>query len=128
MPAHDRQRRLRQVSKAADHRRAHGRGTAVLLLALWGRPARITSDTLQNPVQQYFHDNFWITTSAFFRDELLMLVLSVMGEDRAMFAVDYPFVSNKVGADWMRAVDLPRPGKEKIAQKNAEKLLRIGPF
>jgi len=90
--------------------------------------ARITADTLEKPVQQYFHDNFWITTSAFFRDELLRLVLSVMGEDRVMFAVDYPFVSNKVGADWFRAVDLPRNVKEKIAHKNAERLLRIGPF
>ncbi len=90
--------------------------------------ARITEDTLQKPVQQYFHDNFWITTSAFFRDELLRLVLSVMGEDRVMFAVDYPFVSNQVGADWFRAVDLPRTVKEKIAHKNAEQLLKIGPF
>ena len=90
--------------------------------------ARITADTLRKPVQQYFHDNFWITTSAFFRDELLRLVLSVMGEDRVMFAVDYPFVSNKGGADWLRAVDLPRAVKEKIAHKNAERLLGIGPF
>ena len=90
--------------------------------------ARITADTLQKPVQQYFHDNFWMTTSAFFRDELLKLVLSVMGEDRVMFAVDYPFVSNRDGADWLRAVDLPRTVKEKIAHKNAETLLGIGPF
>ena len=90
--------------------------------------ARITADTLDKPVQQYFHDNFWITTSAFFRDELLRLVLSVMGEDRVMFAVDYPFVGNAAGADWFRALDLPRATKEKIAHKNAEKLLGIGPF
>lgn len=90
--------------------------------------ARSTADTLQKPVQQYFHDNFWITTSAFFRDELLRLVLSIMGEDRVMFAVDYPFVSNKEGADWLRAVDLPRTVKEKIAHQNAERLLKIGPF
>ena len=88
----------------------------------------VTADKLLKPVQQYFHDNFWITTSAFFRDELLRLVLSVMGEDRVMFAVDYPFVSNRDGADWLRAVDLPRTVKEKIAHKNAETLLGIGPF
>ena len=90
--------------------------------------ARITEGVLEKPVQQYFHDNFWITTSAFFRDELLRLVLSVMGEDRVMFAVDYPFVSNAGGADWFRTVDLPRATKEKIAHKNAEGLLKIGPF
>ncbi len=90
--------------------------------------ARITAGKLEKPVQQYFHDNFWITTSAFFRDELLTLVLAVMGEDRVLFAVDYPFVSNKLGADWFRAVALPRAAKEKIAHRNAEKLLGIGPF
>ena len=90
--------------------------------------ARITADVLQKPVQQYFHDHFWMTTSAFFRDELLRLVLSVMGEDRVLFAVDYPFVSNRLGADWFRAVDLPRATKEKIAHRNAERLLKIGPF
>ena len=90
--------------------------------------ARITAGVLEKPVQRYFHDNFWMTTSAFFRDELLRLVLSVMGEDRVLFAVDYPFVSNRLGADWFRAVDLPRAAKEKIAHRNAERLLGIGPL
>ena len=65
---------------------------------------------------------------AFFRDELLTLMLSAMGEDRVLFAVDYPFVSNQLGADWFRALDLPRAAREKIAHRNAEKLLGIGPF
>ena len=89
--------------------------------------ARATKDRLRKPVQQYLHDNFWITTSAFFRDELLALALAVMGEDRVLFAVDYPFASNKAGADWFRAVDLPRTAKEKIAHRNARRLLGIPP-
>ena len=90
--------------------------------------ARIARDRLHKPVQQYFHDNLWITTSAFFRDELLMLALSAMGEDRILFSVDYPMASAKAGADWFRAVGLPRAVKEKIAHRNAERLLKIGPF
>ena len=90
--------------------------------------ARVTAGKLRKPVQQYFHDNLWITTSAFFRDELLTLALSAMGEDRIMFSVDYPMASAKAGADWFRAVELPRATKEKIAHKNAERLLKIGPF
>jgi len=87
--------------------------------------ADVTRHTLQKPVQQYIHDNFWITTSAFFRTELLNLVLSVMGEDRVLFATDYPFVSAIEGTQWFRGVDLPRATKEKIAYKNAQKLLHI---
>ena len=89
---------------------------------------RIAKERLQKPVQQYFHDNLWITTSAFFRDELLALALATLGEDRIMFSVDYPMASAKAGADWFRAVDLPRATKEKIAHGNAARLLGIGPF
>ena len=88
---------------------------------------RIARDRLHKPVQQYFHDNLWITTSAFFRDELLALALATMGEDRIMFSVDYPMASAQVGADWIRAVDLPRATKEKIAHGNARRLLGIEP-
>ena len=86
---------------------------------------RIAKNRLQKPVQQYFHDNLWITTSAFFRDELLTLALAAMGEDRIMFSVDYPMASAKAGADWIRSVDLPRSTREKIAYGNAERLLGI---
>ena len=105
-----------------------GEGLLLLYWRFGNDLARITADTLQKPVQEYSHDNSWATARAFFRDELLRLVMSGVGEDRVMSAVDYPFVSNKDGADWLRADDLPKPVKEKIAHKNAEKLLRIGPF
>ena len=88
---------------------------------------RIVSKRLHKPVQRYFHDNLWITTSAFFRDELLALALATMGEDRIMFSVDYPMASARTGAEWMRAVDLPRATKEKIAHGNARRLLGIAP-
>ena len=88
---------------------------------------RIAKDRLHKPVQQYFHDNLWITTSAFFRDELLALALATMGEDRIMFSVDYPMASARAGADWIRAADLPRTTKEKIAHRNARRLLGIAP-
>jgi predicted TIM-barrel fold metal-dependent hydrolase len=42
-----------------------------------------------------------------------------------MFATDYPFADIKVQTDWFRGVDLPREDKEKIAFRNAEKLLRL---
>ena len=87
---------------------------------------RIARKTLDKPVQRYFHDNLWITTSAFFRDELLALALATMGEDRIMFSVDYPMASARAGADWIRAADLPWAVKEKIAHGNARRLLGIG--
>ncbi|MGV2969165.1 MULTISPECIES: amidohydrolase family protein [Mycobacteriaceae] len=84
-----------------------------------------TAGSLNRPVGQYFSDNFWYTTSAFFQDELLQLLLKYISADRVMFAIDYPFANMKEGTDWFRAVDLPRETKEKIAFRNAEKLLGI---
>jgi len=85
-----------------------------------------TENSLEKPFEQYFQDNFWFTTSAFFQDELLHLLLKYISVDRVMFATDYPFIESiKGGTDWFRAVDLPRADKEKIAFRNAEKLFGI---
>lgn len=85
-----------------------------------------TEDSLEKPIDQYFQDNFWFTTSAFFQDNLLEQLLKYISVDRVMFATDYPFIESiKEGTDWFRAVDLPREDKEKIAFRNAEKLFGI---
>jgi uncharacterized protein len=85
-----------------------------------------TKNSLDKPFQQYFHDNFWFTTSAFFQDNLLAQLLKYISVDRVMFATDYPFIESiKQGTDWFRAVDLSREDKEKIAFRNAEKLFGI---
>ncbi len=81
-----------------------------------------TENSLKKPLGQYFQDNFWFTTSAFFQDEILHLLLKYISVDRVMFATDYPFADMKEGTDWFRAVNLPREDKEKIAYRNAEKL------
>ncbi|GGL26093.1 amidohydrolase [Phycicoccus endophyticus] len=84
-----------------------------------------TENSLERPFEQYFQDNFWFTTSAFFQDELLHLLLKYVSVDRVMFGTDYPFAGIKEGTDWFRAVDLPREDKEKIAFRNAEELFGI---
>ena len=84
-----------------------------------------TEGSLNKPLGQYFNDNFWFTTSAFFQDELLHLLLKYISADRVMFATDYPFANMKEGTDWFRLVDLPRETKEKIAFRNAETLFGI---
>ena len=85
----------------------------------------VTEDSLNKPIGQYFQDNFWFTTSAFFQDDLLHLLLKNISVDRVMFATDYPFADMKQGTDWFRAVNLPRDDKEKIAFRNAERLFGI---
>jgi uncharacterized protein len=102
-----------------------GEGLPFYYKRVIGDMSEVTEDSLEKPFEQYFHDNFWFTTSAFFQDELLHLLLKYISVDRVMFATDYPFAGIKEGTDWFRAVDLPREDKEKIAFRNAENLFGI---
>lgn len=102
-----------------------GEGLPFYYERIVGDMSESTEGSLEKPLKQYFHDNFWYTTSAFFQDELLHLLLKYISVDRVMFGIDYPFADMKQGTDWFRAVDLPREAKEKIAFANAEKLFGI---
>ena len=102
-----------------------GEGLPFFYKRIVEKMSEVTERTLDKPFEQYFHDNFWFTTSAFFQDELLDLLLKYISVDRVMFATDYPFANMKEGTDWFRAVNLPREAKEKIAFRNAEKLFGI---
>jgi predicted TIM-barrel fold metal-dependent hydrolase len=99
-----------------------GEGLPFFYKRILEKMSEVTESSLDKPFEQYFHDNFWFTTSAFPQTELLDLLLKYISVDRVMFATDYPFADIKTQTDWFRAVDLPREAKEKIAFRNAEKL------
>jgi uncharacterized protein len=102
-----------------------GQGLPFFYKRIVEKMGEVTKSSLNRPFEQYFHDNFWFTTSALFQDDLLGLLLNYISVDRVMFATDYPFVNMKEGTEWFRAVNLPREDKEKIAFRNAEKLFGI---
>ncbi len=102
-----------------------GEGLPFFYKRIVQKMSEATENTLDKPFEQYLHDNFWWTTSAFPQDELLHLLLMYFDLDRVMFATDYPFEDGKEQTDWFRAVDLPREAKEKIAFRNAENLFGI---
>lgn len=81
---------------------------------------------LQRPVPEYFLHHFHITTSGFFTDPPLLLALQVMGADRIIFAVDYPFSSNEQGRAFLDHAAIGPEDKEKIGHLNAERLLGLG--
>ena len=72
-----------------------------------------------------FCNNFWITTSGNFSDPALLCCVQELGIDRILFAVDWPFVVNPPGVDWMKTVPLCDEDKAKILSGNAKRLLRI---
>lgn len=80
---------------------------------------------LQQPVPEYFLHNFHMTTSGFFTDPPLLLAMQVMGADRILFAVDYPFSTNEQGRAFLDHASISPADKEKISHLNAERLLRL---
>jgi uncharacterized protein len=80
---------------------------------------------LQQPVSEYFLHHFHITTSGFFTDPPLLLAMQVMGADRIMFSVDYPFSTNEQGRAFLDHASLSPADKEKISHLNAERLLSL---
>ena len=74
---------------------------------------------------EYFREHFYLTTSGYFSTPPFQCMQQVVGIDRIMFSVDYPFSSNIVGRTFLDHLPISAEEKEKVAHGNAEKLLRI---
>jgi len=72
-----------------------------------------------------FSEHFYITTSGNFSDPALVCSIQELGADRILFSVDWPFVANAPGTEWMESVHLNNEDKAKILHGNARKLLRM---
>jgi predicted TIM-barrel fold metal-dependent hydrolase len=76
-------------------------------------------------LKETFCNNFYITTSGHFSTPALLCAVLEMGIDRILFSVDYPYVENAPGMQWMETVPLSAEDKEKMFNGNARRLLRI---
>jgi len=75
--------------------------------------------------REVFSSHFHITTSGNFSNPALLCCVMEMGVDRIMFSVDYPFVENRPGVEWMDTVPLSNEDREKILNGNVKKLLKL---
>ena len=80
---------------------------------------------LERPPRDYFVQNVHYTISAFFTPEPLRCLMDVIGVDRVMFAVDYPFSANEAGSNFIRSAPISDSDREKITHINAEALLGV---
>ena len=72
-----------------------------------------------------FCEHFWVTTSGFFSDPALLCCVQELGVDRILFSVDYPFVDNQPGTDWVHRIPLCAEDRAKILHGNVKRLLRM---
>lgn len=80
---------------------------------------------LKKRVADYFHSNVHITTSGLFTAPPLYLALAVVGADRILFSIDYPYSSNEKGRDFLDKLSLSPLDFDKITHGNAERLLKL---
>jgi predicted TIM-barrel fold metal-dependent hydrolase len=80
---------------------------------------------LKKTAPGYLRDNVVITTSGNFSTPAFLCSVMAFGIDNVMFSVDWPYESNKIGRDWLDTLPLSVEDKEKIAHKNAERVLRL---
>jgi predicted TIM-barrel fold metal-dependent hydrolase len=80
---------------------------------------------LQRSVAEYFHHNFHVTTSGYFTLPPFQCALEVVGIDRLMYSVDYPFSPNTRGRDFLNALNLPETDYAKLTHGNAEALFHL---
>jgi gamma-resorcylate decarboxylase len=82
------------------------------------RPARRT-------MREYFGANFYVSTSGHFSTPTLHCAMQVLGADRILFAIDYPFEDHAQGASWFDRAEIAEADRRKIGRDNAIRLFNL---
>ena len=84
-----------------------------------------TAKHLKRTIQEYFHDNIHVTSSGYFSQPPFLCALQVVGIDRLMYSVDYPFSSNMAGKAFLDSLSLSPQDRVKFIGGNAQRLLKL---
>ena len=72
-----------------------------------------------------FSHNFYLTTSGNFSNPALLCCVMEMGIDRILYAIDYPFVPNAPGIEWIDTIPLCDEDRAKLLSGNTKRLLKM---
>jgi 2,3-dihydroxybenzoate decarboxylase len=81
---------------------------------LWRISYGLRQSMNERTFREIFCEHFWITTSGFFSDPALLCCTMEMGIDRILFSVDYPFMENAPGAEWIKTLPLSAEDQQKL--------------
>jgi len=79
----------------------------------------------KRPLKSYFQENFYFSTSGNLYAPLLDICLREFGDERILFAVDYPFEDFGQSSSWLEALELEPTIKRNIAADNAKRVRRV---
>jgi len=76
---------------------------------------------------EVFKRNFWITTSGVEHTPALKYCIEVLGADRIMWAIDYPYQVSPPAVAWLNSAEISEEDRELIFHGNAERIFHIAP-
>jgi 5-carboxyvanillate decarboxylase len=80
---------------------------------------------LQHSVSDYFKRNIWITTSGQGWEPSIKFCMDVLGPDRVLYAMDYPYQQSADEVAAYDGFDLSAEHKKMLMQTNAEHVFRL---
>jgi len=81
--------------------------------------------TLKHPVSYYFQNNIWITTSGVGWEPAIKFCMEVMGPERVIYAMDYPYQQSSDELAGYDRMDISDEHKKMLMQTNAENVFRL---
>jgi predicted TIM-barrel fold metal-dependent hydrolase len=96
-------------------------------LARFAEALTPAASQLQRPVADYFVQQMYVTPSGMFTLPPFLLAMQVVGAERILYSVDYPFHFQEAGQAraFLENAPISPADKEKIAHGNAEGLLKL---
>ena len=81
---------------------------------------------LRRTISQTYREQVYVTPSGMLYLSQFTSCREVLGTERIMFAVDYPYLTMTGARRWLEALPVPEPERLLIVHGNAEALLRLG--
>lgn len=85
-------------------------------------PQSVTN--LSRTITETFRQNIYVTPSGIFDEPQLKFCMDVLGADRILHSVDFPFIGNEHARSFLENAPISERAKEQIAYLNAESLLK----
>lgn len=86
-------------------------------------PPEVTG--LSRTVSQTYRDHVYVTPSGMLNLPHFEFIHKVVGADRIIYAIDYPYLTMTGARTFLEQLNISQEDKEKIAHRNAERLLRL---
>ena len=80
---------------------------------------------LARTISTTYREQVWVGPSGMLNTPHFMFVREVLGIDRIVFSIDFPYLTMTGARDWLENLPIPQSEKEAVAFRNAQTLLRL---